>query len=107
MLLPMGQGTATASAGLPAVDAGGPPQPTPRKVTRVVQQAAPKVVSHEKPVFVPRPIWQRQHVRVIVDNHNRNLNRFRREPMIRHHHPIHHDVKTPDWSESEDTSSAE
>ncbi|MET7336054.1 hypothetical protein [Nonomuraea sp. NPDC005650] len=105
----MGQGTATASAGFHAVDAGGPPAPTPRRVTRVVRQAAPRVVNHERPVFIPRPIWQRQNARVIVDNHNRNLNRFprEREERRRHHDNFQHDNKTPEWSESEDTSSGQ
>ncbi|WP_431931101.1 hypothetical protein [Nonomuraea jabiensis] len=108
MLLPLGQGVATAST------AGGPP--APRKVTRVVQQAAPKVVSHEKPVFIPRFIRQgRERVFVDVENRNRNFNRHerRRNVMHRHHdHQNHQNDGTwtdnsadqaPEWSE--DTSS--
>ncbi|MGW0194221.1 hypothetical protein [Nonomuraea sp. NPDC003201] len=106
MLLPLGQGVASASA------AGGPP--APRKVTRVVQQAAPRVVSHEKPVFIPRFIRQgRERVFVDVENRNRNLNRHERRRERRHHeHQDNHKndgtwtdnsaTETPEWSE--DTS---
>ncbi|MEW1838904.1 hypothetical protein AB0392_13190 [Nonomuraea angiospora] len=108
MLLPLGQGVASATA------AGGPP-PTPRKVTRVVQQAAPRVVSHEKPVFIPRPIRQgRERVFVDVENRNRNFNRHeRRRPVIHRHHEHQEHQKQDDgsWSDnnqgpewSEDTS---
>ncbi|MFI6741559.1 hypothetical protein ACIBI9_52340 [Nonomuraea sp. NPDC050451] len=87
----------------------------------MVQQAAPKVVSHEKPVFIPRPIREgRQRVFVDVENRNRNLNRHeRRRDLRRHdHHHDHHndgtwtdnsgttahtDNTAPEWSE--DTSS--
>ncbi|MEV4014342.1 hypothetical protein AB0J35_27950 [Nonomuraea angiospora] len=111
MLLPLGQGVATASA------AGGPP--APRKVTRVVQQAAPRVVSHEKPVFIPRPIREgRERVFVDVENRNRNFNRQERRRNVerRHHHNNHQNNHQDDgtWTDnsgdtgpewSEDTSS--
>jgi hypothetical protein len=110
MLLPLGLGVASAST------AGGPP--APRKVTRVVQQAAPRVVSHEKPVFIPRFIREgRERVFVDVENRNRNLNRHERRRENRHHdhqnnHQNNKDDNTwtdnsadqgPEWSE--DTSS--
>ncbi|MEU6788539.1 hypothetical protein ABZ912_55940 [Nonomuraea angiospora] len=109
MLLPLGQGVASATA------AGGPP--APRKVTRVVQQAAPRVVSHEKPVFIPRPIRQgRERVFVDVENRNRNFNRHeQRRRMERRHHEHQNEHQNdgnwtdasanqaPEWSE--DTSS--
>ncbi|MFF4624552.1 hypothetical protein [Nonomuraea jabiensis] len=104
----LGQGVATATT------AGGPP--APRKVTRVVQQAAPRVVSQEKPVYIPRPIWQgRQRAIVDVENRNRNFNRQERRRNVMHHHHDHQNNhqndgtwtdnsadQAPEWSE--DTS---
>ncbi|MBB5776045.1 hypothetical protein [Nonomuraea jabiensis] len=71
-----------------ATTAGGPP--APRKVTRVVQQAAPRVVSHEKPVFIPRFIREgRERVFVDVENRNRNFNRHERRRNVMHRHHDH------------------
>ncbi|SDH56296.1 hypothetical protein [Nonomuraea jiangxiensis] len=75
MFLPLAQGVAGASAGFPAVQAGGPPAPAPR----VVHVPRPVVRHHVKRPCIrcvrPPHHFNREHVRINVHNFNHNFNR--------------------------------
>jgi hypothetical protein len=102
MFLPLGQAGAGASAGYPAVEAGGPPPPAPRVVHRAVPRAKPAPVVHirkERPIVRHRPHRHHRHwdnIEVDVFNRNHNLNRDHRRHRqhhdhINHEHHFHHD----------------
>jgi hypothetical protein len=71
MLLPLGMGVASASAGFSTVQAGGPPAP-------VKHVYKPSYVPREKPIL-RNPHYRPPRIDVIVDNRNHSRN----------HHPRH------------------
>ncbi|MEU6713561.1 hypothetical protein ABZ897_18915 [Nonomuraea sp. NPDC046802] len=84
LFLPLGQGVATASAGYPTVEAGGPPAPRHRAAPRVRVQAAPRII-REKPVLRRHHRnWEHQNIRVILENDNENFNRGDRRHRFDH-----------------------
>ncbi|WP_157547985.1 hypothetical protein [Nonomuraea candida] len=87
----MGTGVAGASAGFPAVQAGGPPVES--KPVRHVYK--PKYVPREKPVL-HNPRWRPPKVDVIVDNHNHSRNENKHRHHKHHENVKHEDVKHDD-----------
>ncbi|MGW4791320.1 hypothetical protein ACWEPC_02740 [Nonomuraea sp. NPDC004297] len=86
MLLPLGQGMASASVGFPAVEAGGPPPSKPAPVVKT------RVVHREKPVL-RNPRWHQPRIDIIVDNHNHSRNNNRHHVHRRHEDHKHEEVK--------------
>jgi hypothetical protein len=82
MFLPLGMGVASASAGSPAVEAGGPPSEPVRHVTKT------RYVPREKPIL-HNPRYHMPRIDVIVDNDNYSRNERR------HEHGRHEPVKRP------------
>ncbi|MCK2220362.1 hypothetical protein MF672_042155 [Actinomadura sp. ATCC 31491] len=90
MFLPaVGLGVACASVGIPAVQAGGPPEPAP-----VHHVSKPRYVPREKPVL-RSPRWQPPYIDVIVDNDNQSRNEKRRHKheSVKHEEPKPEPVK--------------
>ncbi|MCP2361618.1 hypothetical protein HD597_008638 [Nonomuraea thailandensis] len=79
MFLPLGMGVASASAGFPAVEAGGPPSEPVRHVTKT------RYVPREKPIL-HNPRYRMPRIDVIVDNDNYSRNE-------RHHEHRHVPIK--------------
>nr|WP_262380578.1 hypothetical protein [Nonomuraea sp. PA05] len=77
VFLPLGVGVASASAGFPAVQAGGPPSEPVRHVT--------KYVPREKPVL-HNPRYHMPRIDVIVHNDNYSRNERRHERLK--HEPV-------------------
>ncbi|GAA2215340.1 hypothetical protein GCM10009850_108070 [Nonomuraea monospora] len=80
VFLPLGVGVASASAGFPAVQAGGPPSEPVRHVT--------KYVPREKPVL-HNPRYHMPRIDVIV--HNDNYSRNERHHERLKHEPVKHE----------------
>ncbi|GAA2825196.1 hypothetical protein GCM10020220_012270 [Nonomuraea rubra] len=76
MFLPLGVGVASASAGYPAVEAGGPPSAPVKHVTKT------KYVPREKPIL-HNPRYHMPRIDVIVHNDNYSRNE-------RHHEHLRH-----------------